>query len=300
MGATGGCGCSPLFTDPSGFEFGVMAFEGRLIREGRAALRLAGRQGWGRVVPVLTCFMIRLSRSRDPEALMVGWRSVARRAGLELLTLSEAGGEPIFVLSGGGVGREVYLSAGVHGDEPAAVWGLLEWASTHDWRGRDLGFVIFPCLNPWGLRRNMRLDYRGRDLNRRFQVLRDPLVAAWRRMVRRRVPSVAICLHEDYDAEGCYVYERSAGVRVFSRAALQAADAFIPVDRRRLIEGRAARDGVVRRREDGSDVVGRPEALALWDFGCPLALTFETPSEREFGLRVGAHSAFVGEALKAL
>jgi protein MpaA len=265
-----------------------------------AGLRFAGGRGWGRVVPVPAWFMIRLSRSRDPEALMGGWRSVARRAGLRLLTLGEAGGEPVFALSGGRGGREVYLSAGVHGDEPAAVWGLLEWASMHDWRGRGLRFLIFPCLNPWGLRRNVRLDFRGRDLNRRFQVLRDPLVGAWRRMVLGRVPSVALCLHEDYDAEGCYVYERSAGGRVFSRAALQAAGAFIPVDRRRLIEGRAARDGLVRRREDGSDVVGRPEALALWDFGCPLALTFETPSEREFGLRVGAHSAFVGEALKAL
>jgi hypothetical protein len=255
---------------------------------------------WGRNIKHGARFMIRLSQSRDLKVLVAGWRSVACRAGLEVLLLGEAGGEPVFVLSGGCGGREVYLSAGVHGDEPAGVWGLLEWAQTHDWRARDLRFLIFPCLNPWGFTRNMRLDFRGRDLNRRFHAVRDPLVAAWRRTVRERVPSVALCLHEDYDAEGCYVYERSAGGRVFSRGALRAAAMHLAVDRRRLIEGRAARDGLVRRKEDGSDVVGRPEALALWDLGCPMALTFETPSEREFGLRVSAHSAFVEEALKGV
>ncbi len=244
--------------------------------------------------------MIRISQSRNLKVLMAQWRSVARNSALEVTQLGEAGGESVFLLSGGGGGRDVYLSAGVHGDEPAAVWGLLEWARAYDWRARDLRFLILPCLNPWGFTRNMRLDFRGRDLNRRFHVVRDPLVAAWRRTVRKRVPSVALCLHEDYDAEGCYVYERSAGGRVFSRGALRAAAEHVSVDRRRLIEGRAARDGLVRRREDGSDVVGRPEALALWDLGCPLALTFETPSEREFGLRVAAHAAFVGEALRAL
>ena len=142
------------------------------------------------------------------------------------------------------------------------------------------------------------MDFRGQDLNRRFHVGRDPLVTAWRGLVRDRVPLVAICLHEDYDAEGCYVYERSSGVRVRSRRALRVAAGALSVDRRRVIEGRAAREGLVRRREDGSDVVGRPEALALWDLGCPLALTFETPSERDFGLRVGAHAAFVEEVLR--
>jgi hypothetical protein len=72
----------------------------------------------------------------------------------------------------------------------------------------------------------------------------------------------------------------------------------LPIDRRRSIEGRTARDGLIRRREDGSDVVGRPEALALWDMGCPFALTFETPSEREFALRVSAHAAFVEGVLR--
>ncbi len=242
--------------------------------------------------------MIRLSQSRDPEVLISQWRSVAQQAGLEIFSLGEAGGERVYALSGGGSGRSVYLSAGVHGDEPAAVWGLLEWAKSHAWRRGDHRFLIFPCLNPWGFRRNVRLDFRGRDLNRRFHVKRDPLIGSWRRALIGRVPSVAVCLHEDYDAEGCYVYERSDGGRVFARAALQRAGEILPVDRRRLIEGRPARDGLIRRREDGSDVVGRPEALALWDLGCPFALTFETPSEREFALRVAAHAAFVAGVLR--
>ena len=63
----------------------------------------------------------------------------------------------------------LYLCAGVHGDEPAGVVGLLDWAQANTNILAKRNVVIFPCFNPWGLENNMRYDADGADLNRLFQ-----------------------------------------------------------------------------------------------------------------------------------
>ncbi len=61
---------------------------------------------------------------------------------------------------------------------------------------------------------------------------------------------------------------------------------------RRTIDGRRADRGVIQRRRVPA-LPGLPEAVALYRAGVPVTLTFETPSEMEFGTRVRAHAAFV-------
>ena len=102
-----------------------------------------------------------------------------------------------------------------------------------------------------------------------------------------------MCLHEDYDAEGCYCYElnEDAGLRLADRL-LGSVEEWVPRDGRRTIDGRRAERGVIQRRRVPA-LPGLPEAVALYRAGVPVTLTFETPSEMEFGTRVRAHAAFV-------
>lgn len=232
---------------------------------------------------------------------MAQWRRVAKSARLELSELARAGEQPVFQL----VSRTamkgepaVYLSAGVHGDEPAAVCGLLAWARENFATLRTGSFVILPCLNPHGLMLNTRMDHKGRDLNRRFHVKRDPLVDAWRRLVKAHRFSVGLCLHEDYDAEGMYLYELDSGRRgighdILDRCVMTA----LGRDPRTVIDGMRATKGVIRRKKVPKGLPGLPEAIVLWQAGCPVSLTFETPSE--FGLddRVEAHARFIQATL---
>ena len=120
-----------------------------------------------------------------------------------MLTLIE--GEKILYLESSGSAPPIYLSSGVHGDEVAAAWGLLAWAEENQKQLSQGRFLIFPCLNPHGFRRNTRTDHRGLDINRRFHLARDPLTGPWHRLIRQNPPSLALCLHEDYDSQGCYV-----------------------------------------------------------------------------------------------
>jgi murein peptide amidase A len=191
-------------------------------------------------------------------------------------------------------GGGIYLSAGIHGDEPGATEGLLAWAEMNQHRLAKLPLLIFPCVNPWGLTQNRRTDEEGFDLNRCFHNDRHPTVAAMRRVVGRRRFDAALMLHEDYDGEGVYLYEHRRSEQWGDRI-LDAAATAIPREPRRLIEGRRANAGLLTPRFSPSifKKLGHPEAIWLHLKGCTRSITFETPSEFALERRISAQSAAI-------
>jgi len=236
-------------------------------------------------------------RAHDVRALSAGWNTVARAAGLRRHLLARTDGFEVVWYESRGSGPACYLSAGVHGDEPAAAWGLLAWAQAHtDWL-RERAAVIIPCLNPHGLSLNTRADGRGLDLNRRFHLEDDAVCGPWRRVAGSRVWRLALCLHEDYDGQGAYVYELGGHRGRMASAPLAAAARHVGIDPRRRIDHSQARDGIIRRRRMPTHLPGLPEAVVLHQLGCPLTLTFESPSEFGLDPRVQAQSDFIATAL---
>ncbi len=237
--------------------------------------------------------------AHDPQQLIKRWRGVARRAGLVMQTFASDGEHELFVLRSRmppqGAMR-VYLSAGVHGDEPAGPLALLRWAEAMAKALRGVDLLLFPLLNPWGFEHNIRLDSRGRDLNRLFHSRARPF-PAWRREVGRQPFGLAINLHEDYDARGAYIYE--LGGRI-GEALLAAASRFTPPDPRRKIDGSEAKAGVIRPddiRPETFPLSGLPEAVWLYFERCQHALTLETPSEFSLFDRVRALEAMLSAAV---
>jgi hypothetical protein len=237
-------------------------------------------------------------RAHDYRALVEAWRVLAAVAEAELGVFAADAGYPVVWIHKQGDPSlpSLYLSAGIHGDEPAAVWGLVEWARIR-LAGQKRTVLIFPCFNPWGLVANRREDRRGRDLNRNFGAPMPALLRRWERVMARCTPDgwfhTAVCLHEDYDARGIYCYElyrrhRPAG----GRAALDEASARIPLDGRPVIEGRRAEGGLIRRAALPA-LDGTPEAFALFTHWAWQVQTFETPSEFSLFHRVHAHAAFL-------
>jgi len=241
--------------------------------------------------------------SHDYPKLIRRWRSVARDAGLVMKKFAEADGYPLYTLGPRRrqpVRRGWYLSAGIHGDEPASTEGLIDWAETHTDGLAALPVRIFPCLNPWGLAGNLRCDADGRDLNRCFDRQRmPPQLQAWTAIIADDTYRMTLHLHEDYDAQGIYVHETT-----LQRAPVWIVDPFfaaagrvIPADRRPKIEGRAFRNGIMQRRLT-PDLWkwGSPEAFYLATQHGGHAITFETPSEFSLTRRVAAQSAFLDAA----
>lgn len=240
-----------------------------------------------------------MHRAHDPAWLIHRWRKIARRARLDIHEFASAGERKLFVLRPRRprpFGRKVYLSAGIHGDEPGGALGLLIWAEANIEVLRELDVLIFPCLNPWGLENNVREDERGRDLNRLFQSRAAPF-PAWRRELGKGRFDIAICLHEDFDAQGSYLYDLGGqdGARL-----LEAAAKFIGSDPRPKIEGSKAKAGHIQPSEvtpDSFPLSGLPEAIWLFFERCGNSITFETPSEFSLFRRANAHAAVLSAAL---
>jgi hypothetical protein len=243
-------------------------------------------------------------RAHDYPYLIERWRAVAAKTGLVMRRFSKGPDYSLYALRSRSLPRDgvIYISAGIHGDEPAGTEGLIAWAQKNTRLLRSRPFLLVPCINPWGLVNNSRTDAMRRDLNRAFQNDDVPEIAALKRLIAGRRFSLAMTLHEDYDAQGIYIYELKAQVPHWGEALLRAARPYLPADRRTMIEGREASGGLVRPVLDLTifEEIGLPEAVSLHLAGCPRVFTLETPSEYSLDRRVRAHVAVIGECLRRL
>ncbi len=270
--------------------------------------------------------------AHDVEAVLAAWREIAAAAGLTRTELAEEGGFPVVayetqaLLTGqgrmrrarGGAGgasasggsggsspsHAVYLCAGVHGDEPAPVWGLVEWAHRNLALLKAKPFLIFPCFNPWGLANNTRHDSRGEDLNRLFHSTDRPLFRAWREFLAKRHFLLSLNLHEDYDARGIYVYELGRRGHDLGEPLLGACEHLIPREPGSDVDGNPIQRGIVQRKKNIRQIVEErlegafPESIYLYLHHSRFALTFETPSEYSLYVRVRTHQQFIASAMK--
>ena len=243
-----------------------------------------------------------LHRAHDYVQLADRWRRVAKRAGLKLRPLAKADGFELFHLATPTLGTSpgLYVSAGIHGDEPAAPEALLRWAEKNASHLAAWPLLVFPCLNPWGLRNNVRTDAKGRDLNRLFHSDSHPVVAAVRRITNGHPFAISLTMHEDYDAQGVYLYEVQRGNARLGEELLDAARRFLATDPRSRIDGRKADAGLIRRRISARRFkkIGYPEAIWLHLQHSHFTFTFETPSEADLELRIRAQMMVLEKCLR--
>jgi len=241
-------------------------------------------------------------RSHHYRHLVQRWRSVAGSSGLRMRSFAQAGVDRLVYLQSPALAATggIYISAAIHGDEAATSEALVIWAEKHASRLAGWPLLIFPCLNPWGLRNNVRLDADGLDLNRAFHLDEHPVIAGLKRVVGQRQFEVAVMLHEDYDGEGFYLYEIQRQRPFWGEDLLRIAARHVPTDPRARIDGRKATVGLIRRRFDRAlfERIGFPEAIWLHEFHARRALTLETPSEFALERRVGAHVAVLEECVQ--
>ena len=245
----------------------------------------------------ITSFSYRLSH--DYPSLIERWKHFAGIADLNFREICISEGIPVYgLLSKNKEKQNVYLSAGIHGDEPAGVWALLLWSEINKEVFKNYNFTIFPCLNPWGFIENNRLNSKGNDLNRSWDKNGEVRISEVIKRTKNKRFLLAVNLHEDYEADGIYLYEPFTGKNRDEVAAkiLNAGSKNIPIDSRKEIEGRLASNGVIRPVENDLPKEGLPEAAFLQRSRSERTFVFETPSEYDLKIRVQAQVAMLERA----
>jgi protein MpaA len=230
---------------------------------------------------------------------------------IEQIPVNEKLSLPVFTRGGSIVSTEqstsgdakprVYISTGIHGDEPAGPLALRHLLQQNQWPA-NFGLWLCPCLNPGGFALNRRENAQGLDLNRQYLQPQAAETAAHIRWLERQpLFDLCLCLHEDWEAHGFYVYELNPDNRPsLAEPIVHEVGRLCPIDPSALIEGRAASNGIIRPTVDPRDRPQWPEAFYLLTYKTSLSYTLEAPSDFPLLRRVAALVVGVSTALNRL
>lgn len=196
----------------------------------------------------------------------------------------------------------IYLSAGIHGDEPAPPLALLELLEAGVFDDRANWFLC-PLLNPAGFPGGCRENADGVDLNRDYRHLVTTEIRAHVAWLQRQPNfDLTLCLHEDWESQGFYLYELNPGGRATLADAMIAAVApLCPIESAAIIDGReSVARGIIRPVTDPLLREQWPEAIYLLQHHTKLSYTLETPSALPLPQRIAAQCAAVEAALAQL
>ena len=195
-------------------------------------------------------------------------------------------------------GPRIYISTGIHGDEPAGPLAALRLLRENNWPA-DAEIYLCPCLNPTGFALNRRENGEGIDLNRDYLHLQSPEVRAHIAWLEQQPGfDLGLCLHEDWESHGFYVYELNLGDRPsLAESIVAAVEKVCPIDPSEIIEGREASNGVIRPSADPRSRPQWPEAFWLISHKTRHSCTLEAPSDFALPTRVDALVAGVNAAL---
>jgi murein peptide amidase A len=144
----------------------------------------------------------------------------------------------------------VGIFAGIHGDEPASILGLIDFVRALDANpeyGRHFQLWLYPLCNPSGYVDGTRHSRSGLDLNREFwKGSTEPEVKLLEEEIARRKFEGIISLHCDDTSDGMYGFVRGATLtKHLLTPALAAAEAALPRNTNEFIDGFYAVEGII-------------------------------------------------------
>ncbi len=195
--------------------------------------------------------------------------------------------------------HKILLSAGVHGDEPAGVEAVLRLLESEQREMLEpFSFTIVPCVNPSGYVDNTRANRQGADINRSFEEGSVAEVRLLKGLLEGQQIDCFIDLHEDWEAEGFYLYEGQRDKEWIGHTIIDA------VEKVGAIDPKGDSD------EDDTDeplARGVFEVAAAWGtaglapyvlaYHAPRVLIFETPTSWTMEMRIATHLAALKSVL---
>lgn len=238
-----------------------------------------------------------------PTELVQRFELAARAQAFRYEVFGTVGGCPLVALTKrtSGPRPRLYLSSGIHGDEPAPPLALLEMIEAGVFNHRANWFIC-PLLNPSGFSGSHRENGDGLDLNRDYKDLRAAETRAHIQWLQRQPNfDTTICLHEDWESTGFYLYELNPMNRpTHADRMIAAASRVCPIDPATVIDGREiAEPGIIRPVADPLLRENWPESIYLRAHHTTLTYTLESPSSLPLPQRIAVLRAAVESVISS-
>ena len=194
----------------------------------------------------------------------------------------------------------IYLSAGIHGDEPSGVevaLRIIELLTTLQSSPLDTySWLISPCDNPCGYERDTRENATGLDLNRMFgnpcQTSETAFIVESLRRAQTHLKTkidIALDLHEDMDSDGFYLWERRASTTPpIGAEVVQQISKTCAINRKPVIEDHHNKNGVITLLNSVT-TKGWTRGRFLVDKINTRCLILETPTALDMETRIETH-----------
>jgi murein peptide amidase A len=179
---------------------------------------------------------------------------------------------------------KVGIFAGIHGDEPSGILGLIDFVRELDADpilGREFQLWIYPLCNPSGYMDGSRQARCGLDLNRHFwNGCEEPEIRLVEDELTRQAFDGIISLHSDDTSDGMYGFIRGHTLaRELMEPALAAAEAALPRNKLAQIDGFHAVEGIIHSGYGG--ILSAPPGA--WPE--PFEIVIETPQHAPMDLQ---------------
>ena len=239
------------------------------------------------VHPDYTCFTERLESLSSPH-IRIGTAGVVDDYPIYCVLLE----------TGQGAKKNILITAGIHGDEPAgpaSVLRFLERDNTH--LLQRFKFLILPCINPYGYVHNTRENKRDVDLNRSFEETGIAEVDVVKKTVEGQNFDFCLDFHEDWEAKGVYFYEAQRNERWIGPEIARQIEKIGPIDGEVGESDLPIADGVFQVDPAWGDAGLAPY---LFHFHADHAMICETPTSWHLDRRTAAHLTALDAALEIL
>jgi murein peptide amidase A len=201
--------------------------------------------------------------------------------------------------SGSRTSEWIYISAGMHGDEPSGCHALLNWLRQGP--PPHLNLILAPVLNPTGLTLGTRENHNGVDLNRDFLKLQTREIRAFIRWWNQnpRHCSLHLSLHEDWEAAGFYLYKiNTAAPWSPEHEILEQVSRHYPLQPMGSVDGHElSAPGLIDHPPIPDEREGWPEAIWLAKRYPTLSLTFEAPGTQPLANRIAMMELAIAAAV---
>ncbi len=188
-------------------------------------------------------------------------------------------------VKGGGDAIRVGIFATIHGDEPEGALAIMRLVSLLEIDpevAKGFALFLYPICNPTGFEDNTRHSRAGKDWEF-WTESPEPEVRHLESEIYLHAFHGIITLHSDNGSPGVHGFASGAVISEnLLEPALGEAERFLPRDRRRTIDGFAARRGIIAACYEGG-LKAVPGLVAS-----PFEITLETPQKAPLHLQVEA------------